>query len=143
MPENDDLDFHPSQDDDIDYESLEDLDLTDDQRRGVPIFYKGIAEGKTMTEIASEIGVNRKTLWKWRQKQEFMRAITRVYEQNLTELLPKVGKQFEEKLSGEVDSNSVDVAKTVLRASGLMEPDDQEQDVQPIQITRHSEEQEG
>ena len=136
MSDSDDLNYDPALDSDEPMETLKDLDLSPRAIQGLPIFWKGVAEGRTLQSIADDIGVSRHTLWEWRQKQDFMDGIKKLYDKNLIELLPKVMKKFSEKLSGDVDSNSVDVAKTILKASGMMEQQDEQQKSPPIRVVR-------
>lgn len=134
-----------SEPDDLEEEGLSDeikeLDLTMKQKVGIPKFFRGVAEGKDLQEIADDIGVSRKTLWEWRQQEEFLDGIKAVYDQGMVELLPLVVKTLREHLEGEKSSRDVDIAKTVMKAAGVHE-DEKQQAPQPIKIERKEEKQE-
>jgi len=113
---------------------LEELGLTENQIRGVNTFWRGLAEEWEYKEIAEEIGVSPKTLWKWRQQDKFWDAFKLLYDESMLELLPKVVTNFNRVLDKD-NSTSVEVAKQILRATGLADREDNRGDnIEPLQV---------
>lgn len=126
------------------YANMDDLDLTPKQITGLRHFFQGIAEGKDFNEIAEDIGVTRETLWRWRQNQDWMEGMKRLYDQGLIECLPLVIKTFKKKLQDALEEggmpgrNDVSIAKMVMNASGVMDRD-RGDDTEFIKIERNTE----
>ncbi len=115
---------------------LEDIGLTEKQIQGISKFWRGIAEGWDYEEIAMEIGISPKTLWRWRQQDKFWDGIKHIYDQSLMELLPKVVDNFSQQLDKN-NKTSVEVAKQILRATGLADRDNARDDTpEPLKIIK-------
>lgn len=57
----------------------------------------------TLQEIAVELGINQSTLWRWRRKEDFQKAVTELAYSCLKDELPRLFKSLADKaISGNV-----------------------------------------
>jgi putative insertion element HTH domain-containing protein len=95
--------------------------LTPQQRRAVDL----VTEGRRWTEVAAEIGIDRTTMWRWRQNPMFEAEInSRRHElwsdwvEHLRNLVPKALEALESELEGR---NRLRAAVGILKLAGFDE----------------------
>ena len=110
-------------DPDADADSASDDELTDRQLAALAL----LATGKSVQNVADELGVHRQTLWRWRAHDERFRAELHrrqreMWEESMTRLqamvLPSI-EVIDSYLNNRYDMHRFRAATTVLRMSGL------------------------
>lgn len=73
--------------------------------------------GLTLNEVAEQVGVHRKTLHEWRQRDDFNKALKDEIVRNTIDDLPEIMESIPKHI---IDSGNANLFRTLLQAHGLL-----------------------